>query len=128
MHAVCTFLPSLLGYIDIADMSYIVMLLLLCWQVLNGYQRRKMEVWGKKFKRRMSKLFTVLLVMCAYCGTTTWDPKKDGWSTDVPSGVMRVAVLLISTLLVLPTSVFNRVQVMLAPVMVSCGDRRQSVT
>jgi hypothetical protein len=92
------FVPSclLLGNIDIADMSYIVMLLLLlCRQVLNGYQRRKMEVWGKKFKQRMSKLFTVLLVMCAYCGTTTWDPNKEKWSADVPSGVMRVAVLLI---------------------------------
>jgi hypothetical protein len=36
----------------------------------------------------MSKLFTRLLVMCAYCGQCTWDPVGGGqrWELVMPEG------------------------------------------
>jgi hypothetical protein len=55
-------------------------------QVLNRFQREKIGAWGPAFKRRMSGLFTRLLVMCAYCGVCTWEPKQHGWELYSPEG------------------------------------------
>jgi hypothetical protein len=54
--------------------------------VLNRHHREKIKLWGKRFKARMKNLFTVLLTMCAYCGTTTWDAAHHNWQLVTPSG------------------------------------------
>lgn len=53
-------------------------------QVLNSEQRRQIQSWSGGFKKRMTHLFTRLLLMCAFCGTCSWDGY--GWKTAVPDG------------------------------------------
>jgi hypothetical protein len=57
-------------------------------QVLNPHQREKLLRLGGGFRSTMSKLFTRLLVMCAYCGQCTWDPVGGGqrWELVMPEG------------------------------------------
>jgi hypothetical protein len=53
-------------------------------QVLNRHQREKLVAWSKLFKRRMMGLFTNLLIMCARCGTTTWQSDAKQWHVTAP--------------------------------------------
>jgi hypothetical protein len=51
----------------------------LCVQVLNRHQREKLHTWGKTFKRRMLGLFTNWLVVCSWCGTSTFKSDAGKW-------------------------------------------------
>jgi hypothetical protein len=48
-------------------------------QVLNRHQREKLHTWGKTFKRRMLGLFTNWLVVCSWCGTSTFKSDAGKW-------------------------------------------------